>query len=55
MRNGVFENTSAAMDAANEGVDQELPNEGSGASNEQYSEEISHHSLLMNLRDKEQY
>ena len=42
MRNGSFENTSAAMDAANEGVDQELPraNEGSGASNEQCSEEI---------------
>ena len=46
MRNGVFENTSAAMDAANEGVDQELPNEGpgsesqAGASNEQFSNEI---------------
>ena len=40
MRNGLFENTSAAMAAANEGVDQELPNEGSGASNEQCSEEI---------------
>ena len=40
MCNGVFENTSAAMDAANEGVDQELPNEGSGASNEQCIVEI---------------
>ena len=42
MRNGGFENTSAAMEAANERVDQELQGEGSGASNEQcsLSEEI---------------
>ena len=40
MRNGGFENTSAAMEAANERVDQELQGEGSGASNEQCSEEI---------------
>ena len=40
MRNDVFENPRAAMEAGNEEVDRELPNEGSGASNEQCSEEI---------------
>ena len=40
MRNDVFENPSAAMEAGSKGVDQKLPNEGSGASNEQCSEEI---------------